>query len=160
MAKQPKDNTSPDEETEDVIRAVADRLTAARKERGLTQAELGDLAELSQQRIFDLEQGTANVTVRTLVRMAKVLDVNVGALFSGIATTSEAQLAEAFTAWTAVLKERELQDRERQTQDQNFQEKIESILDRTANVLARKARAEEGSGRRSTTDPRTLGKSH
>ncbi len=159
MVKQPKEKTPPDDDTEDVIRAVADRLTAARKERGLTQAELGDVAELSQQRIFDLEQGTANVTVRTLVRMAKVLDVDVGSLFSGIATTSEAQLAEAFTAWTAVLKERELQDRERQTQDQHFQERIESILDRTANVIARKAKAEEGSGRRSPTDPGTPGKS-
>jgi transcriptional regulator with XRE-family HTH domain len=137
MAKHSRAALPLDEETEEVIRQLADRLAAARKQRGLTQAELGDLADLSQQRIFDLEQGTANVTVRTLVRMAKVLELDVGTLFSGIATTSEAQLAEAFAAWSAVIKERQAQDQERQIQDEQFQNKVQSILDRTTSLLSR-----------------------
>lgn len=145
MAKHPKAALPLDEETEEVIRQLADRLAAARKQRGLTQAELGDLADLSQQRIFDLEQGTANVTVRTLVKMAKVLELDVGTLFSGIATTSEGQLAEAFAAWSAVIKERQAQDHERQIQDEQFQNKVQSILDRTTSLLSRTGTGTSGS---------------
>lgn len=157
MAKHPRETSPPDEETEEVIRRVAGRLAAARKQRGLTQAELGDLADLSQQRIFDLEQGTANITIRTLVRMAKVLDIDVGTLFSGISTNSEGRLAEAFAQWAAVLKERESQDHERRIQDQRFQQKIQSILERTTSLLA-EAPDEGGTERRVTADPKPRGK--
>lgn len=111
MVKQPKEASPPDEETEEVIRQVADRLAAARKLRGLTQAELGELAELSQQRIYELEQGTANVTVRTLVRMARVLDVDLSRLFSGLGIGTDTRFAEAIDRWVKSLEERRSFDR-------------------------------------------------
>jgi transcriptional regulator with XRE-family HTH domain len=123
MARQPKEKTSPDEEIEEIIRKVADRLAAARKARGLTQSELGDLADLSQQRIFELEQGTANVTVRTLAKMAKVLDIDLHSLFIESGKSTTGQLAVAINRLIQVLDERG-------AEEQIFRAEIQAIVDR------------------------------
>jgi transcriptional regulator with XRE-family HTH domain len=149
MVREPKAQKASDEETEEVIRGVAERLAAARKERGLTQLELGELADLSQQRIFELEQGTANVTVRTLVRMARILDIDLPSLFSGLGLGTDARLAETLDHWIQALEEQRVHDNKLATE-------IVTIIESAKALAARKPREENvgGEGASPSSDTR------
>ena len=129
MAKEPKDKAPPDEEIEEVIRNVADRLAAARKARGLTQSALAEMADISQQRIFELEQGTANVTIRTLARIAKVLGVDLRLLFTKLGPASENPLLEAMWHITDLLEERDSKDQSGLEQERVFRANITELLE-------------------------------
>ncbi len=65
----------------DPLRDLGHRIAELRAAQGLTQAELAARAEVSLQYIARVEQGGANLTVRSLVRFAALLDVDVAALF-------------------------------------------------------------------------------
>jgi len=58
------------------------QITAARKARGLTQAQLGQKLSLPQSQISRLERNPDRTTVRTLKRVARALGVDVRALVS------------------------------------------------------------------------------
>ncbi len=85
MAKQikVKDNGPRAEDPTDIVRFVARRLQEARMSAGLTQVQLGEKAGLKQSYIFELEYGTTNITVRTLEKMAKALDLDMRGLLPG-----------------------------------------------------------------------------
>lgn len=95
MAKDDKPQVTPDDETDEIIRIIARRFAEARKKRGLTQKELGQLAGVAQSRIFELEQGTANITVRTLINMARLLEVDPRSFFPDGAPVEDGQAEEA-----------------------------------------------------------------
>ncbi|MCB8883037.1 helix-turn-helix transcriptional regulator [Acidisoma cellulosilytica] len=138
MARQPKENAPPDEELDEIIRNIADRLAAARKDRGLTQAALGAMADMTQQQVFGLEQGTSNVTIRTLARVAKVLDVDLNTLFSKIGASSSTRLVEALESFRTLLEERAEQERA-------FRREIGELIDRaSANAIRREPEQKEG----------------
>lgn len=59
----------------DDTKFVAERLTAARKRRGLTIASLSDLVELSTKSLSDFENGKKSPVEVTIRRIAHVLDV-------------------------------------------------------------------------------------
>jgi len=61
---------------------VGQQLRSLRKARGLTLQQLAGLTELSRTYISQIETGTANPSVATLKKLADVLGVSVGALFS------------------------------------------------------------------------------
>ena len=123
MAKEPKDKAPPDEEIEEVIRNVADRLAAARKSRGLTQAVLGAMADMTQQQVFGLEQGTANVTIRTLARVAKVLEIDLKSLFANVGPGPYSPLTEAMEQVAALLEERGVQEKALRVQIEELMER-------------------------------------
>ncbi|WP_209427308.1 helix-turn-helix transcriptional regulator [Pararhodobacter sp. SW119] len=54
---------------------LASQLYVFRTQRGMTQADLADLAGMRQSRISNLEQDCHNVTLTTLRRLASALDV-------------------------------------------------------------------------------------
>jgi transcriptional regulator with XRE-family HTH domain len=67
----------PDPEIESWMGDIADRLRAAREARNLSREELTERAGITGRGvIFELEMGTGNVSVRTFLRLAKVLDVD------------------------------------------------------------------------------------
>ena len=53
--------------------AFPERLTVLRKERGLTQEQLGDLAELTKLQIHRYERGTSQPTMEALKRLSLAL---------------------------------------------------------------------------------------
>jgi transcriptional regulator with XRE-family HTH domain len=131
MAKDIKTQNDADAETDEVIRIIAQRFAEARKKRGFTQKELGQVAGVAQSRIFELEQGTANVTVRTLVNMARLLAVDPRSLFPDIGPIEDGQLADALARirqlaedLLRVMKAIE----ERSKSDGKLSEEIEAIL--------------------------------
>jgi transcriptional regulator with XRE-family HTH domain len=138
MAKEAKELASRDEDIEEIVRTVADRLAAARKARGLTQKQLGELADMTQQRVFELEQGVGNLTIRTLGKMAKILDIDVHTLFAGSGPSVDYGLAESITKLLKMLEDRGAQDTERRTQEETFRSSLMSIMHRLEELTARK----------------------
>jgi transcriptional regulator with XRE-family HTH domain len=138
MAKEAKEPASRDDDIEEIVRTVAIRLAAARKARGLTQKQFGELADMSQQRIFELEQGVGNITIRTLSKMAKILDIDVHSLFTGVGPSVETNLAGSLTKLIKMLEERELQDTERRDQEATFSSSLLSIMHRMEDLAVRR----------------------
>jgi transcriptional regulator with XRE-family HTH domain len=95
MAREEKPQVNPDADIDEIFRVIARRFADARKKRGLTQKELGQLAGVAQSRIFELEQGTANITVRTLINMSRLLDVDPRSLFPDVEPIEDRQVEEA-----------------------------------------------------------------
>ena len=57
----------------DSVSAVADSIRAARKQAGLTQEDLANLAETSERTIRAIETGMGNPSLRAVVAAANVL---------------------------------------------------------------------------------------
>ena len=53
-------------------RTIGNRLLAMRKKRGLTQAEVAELAGLSHRTYADIERGTVNMRLETLLHICRV----------------------------------------------------------------------------------------
>jgi transcriptional regulator with XRE-family HTH domain len=60
---------------------VGRRIGELRRQRGLTQAELGERLGIAQKNVHRLESGTQNLTLRTLERVAAALELPVDALW-------------------------------------------------------------------------------
>ena len=139
MAKEAKETASRDEDIEEIVRTVAERLAAARKARGLTQKQLGELADMTQQRVFELEQGVGNLTIRTLGKMAKILNIDVHTLFAGSGPSVDYGLANSMTKLMKMLEDRGAQDTERRDQEETFRSSMSSILNRMEVLAVRKS---------------------
>ncbi|MBR6219818.1 MAG: helix-turn-helix transcriptional regulator [Clostridia bacterium] len=57
------------------LRKIGNRLLALRKDRGLTQAELAERAGLADRTYADIERGTVNMRLLTLVSICETLHV-------------------------------------------------------------------------------------
>lgn len=68
-------------DADDVFRQLtAEGIVKARKARGLTQKQLGDLVGVPQSQISRIERNPDRTTVRTLKKLARALGVQLGAL--------------------------------------------------------------------------------
>ena len=56
-------------------RQIGNKLLAIRKRRGLTQAEIAEAARLSDRTYADIERGTVNMRVETLLRICGALRI-------------------------------------------------------------------------------------
>ena len=74
MTKRP--TTPVSGESNDVTRTVGHRVREARQKAGLTQAQLGALTEAPQSYIFEIESGGANITIKTLAKVAASLGLD------------------------------------------------------------------------------------
>ena len=57
------------------FRSIGNRLLAFRKKAGLTQAELAEAAGLSDRTYADIERGTVNMRIETLLKICEALKV-------------------------------------------------------------------------------------
>ena len=57
------------------FRAIGNKLYAIRKKSGLTQAEVAERADLSDRTYADIERGTVNMRVETVLRICDALHV-------------------------------------------------------------------------------------
>jgi transcriptional regulator with XRE-family HTH domain len=62
-----------DPDVERQLRSIAANVRRRRAELGLTQEELGEAAGISYRYLQDIERGRKNITVETLVRLARAL---------------------------------------------------------------------------------------
>ena len=66
-----------------MLREAGKRIAAARETLGLTQEEAADRAGIDYKRWQRLEGGTVNATLRTLLRVAEGLEMNVWTMLEG-----------------------------------------------------------------------------
>jgi len=66
-----------------VLREAGRKIAAAREAAGLTQEQAAHKAGIDYKRWQRLEGGTVNATLRTLLRVAETLEVNVWAMLDG-----------------------------------------------------------------------------
>ena len=57
------------------LRAVGEKLHAVRKRLGMTQAEVAEASGLSDRTYADIERGTVNMRVETLLRICSALHI-------------------------------------------------------------------------------------
>jgi transcriptional regulator with XRE-family HTH domain len=112
MAKTEEDSS---DRYDEVLRAVGSRLREARIRAGLTQKELGDKAGSKQSYIFVLETGGANITLRTLAKMADLLGIEIRDLLperksAPLSAASVQLLVGVYERIAALLSERERHD--------------------------------------------------
>ncbi len=69
------DGTGPRDNGSRHLRHVGAQIQAARREKGWTQAELARRAGLGQKEISRIENGKSNITLLTLIKMARMLGV-------------------------------------------------------------------------------------
>jgi len=58
------------------LKTFHDKMAHRRKQRGLSQADLGSLVNLSRPTISCIEAGNSEVTLKAAVRIAKILNIN------------------------------------------------------------------------------------
>lgn len=57
------------------VHIIGNKLLAFRKQKGLTQAEVAELAEISDRTYADIERGSTNMRMETLVGICKALNI-------------------------------------------------------------------------------------
>ena len=62
----------------EIVSALALDIRRARKDAGLTQGELGDLAEVSERTVRALETATGNPSLRAVASILNVLGLKLG----------------------------------------------------------------------------------
>jgi transcriptional regulator with XRE-family HTH domain len=70
-----------------VLGALAHRIKTMRRRHRLTQEQLAHKAAMQRSYLADLERGSRNPSIRTLVRIANAFGVPVSALFDSEKTT-------------------------------------------------------------------------
>lgn len=71
-----------------ILRTLAENVSAARRNKGLTQVALAETSGVNLATIRDLERARYNTTILTLLRVADALDVDLDALVSPTPTES------------------------------------------------------------------------
>lgn len=78
-------------DTQRLIQTIVDR----RKELGLTQSQLAELAQISRRTMNELESGNASISLRRLSRIVSALDLTL-TIKPGGARPVESELADLF----------------------------------------------------------------
>lgn len=66
------------------LKALGDQIRHVRKEKGLSQEQLALQAEVDRSYIGGIERGERNVSILTLVKIAKCLDCDIAAFTKNI----------------------------------------------------------------------------
>lgn len=66
---------------DEAVRAFGRRVAEVRHDRGWTQEQLAERADVSVRYVQHIEQGTQNLSIRSVARLAGVLRVPLGVLF-------------------------------------------------------------------------------
>jgi transcriptional regulator with XRE-family HTH domain len=64
----------------DYLILIGKNIAKIRKQRGLTSKELGYQCDIEKSNLIPIEKGRINVTIGTLVKIAKALEVDIGEL--------------------------------------------------------------------------------
>jgi len=63
------------------LKKIGEKITKYRKEKKLTVKELGYECDMEKSNLIPIEKGRINVTISTLVKIAKALNVEVKSFF-------------------------------------------------------------------------------
>ncbi|WP_449278486.1 helix-turn-helix domain-containing protein [Leucobacter sp. GX24907] len=77
---------------------IGSRLRAARQELGISLEDLGELSEINWTTIGKIERGASSPAVETLIRLASALEIDPGALVTGITADAYGERQHRYTA--------------------------------------------------------------
>jgi transcriptional regulator with XRE-family HTH domain len=134
MAKSDPTSDAGTDAYDDILRVVGLRIKEARQKNNLTQKDIAEKAGLKQSYVFELETGRSNITLRTLARMADVLELDIRDLLpEGKSTVPSpaafAMLCGVLEKMTAMLQEREQEAAKRQALDTELLAELRSFAD-------------------------------
>lgn len=77
----------------ELTRLVGEKLKAVRKAKGFTQEQIAERAEISDSYVSDVERGQRNISLETLEKLIRALDISPEELFhfDGILADNEIQ---------------------------------------------------------------------
>ena len=93
-------------------REIGNKLLAIRKKTGMTQAEVAELAELSNRAYADIERGTVNMRTETILRICNVLHITPDEILTqehNTITTAQTEIWERLNACNSKDKQTALQ---------------------------------------------------
>lgn len=77
---------------------IGARIRTARQELGISLEDLGELAEVNWTTIGKIERGASSPAVETLIRIATALEVDAGALVTGVTADDYGERQHRYTA--------------------------------------------------------------
>lgn len=83
MAKKPADTAEKEEDRDELLDGIGERIKLARVKAKLTQKELADLLKTNQSWIYMAEDGQQNLQLASLRKIAKTLGISVSDLIPG-----------------------------------------------------------------------------
>ncbi|MGN0577485.1 MAG: helix-turn-helix domain-containing protein [Ruminiclostridium sp.] len=78
------------------FRAIGNKLLAVRKKAGLTQSEVAEAANLSDRTYADIERGTVNMRIETVLKICEALHITPDAVLTESNPSLSAKKAELF----------------------------------------------------------------
>lgn len=68
-------------EDKDYLKLIGENITRIRKSKNLSTNELANLCEMEKSNLIPIEKGRINVTVNTLIKISKALEIEITELF-------------------------------------------------------------------------------
>ena len=90
------------------LNAIGNKLLLIRKRLGMTQAEVAEAAGLSERTYADIERGTVNMRIETILRICKVLHITPDEIMTeedSVISTAQEELWSRLNACNAKDKE-------------------------------------------------------
>src|SRR5260370_36151084 len=117
MARRQKARETAKSTEDELLKAFGRKVREARDRAGLTRAQLGDLTGLVPSYIFEIENEGANVTLRTLAKLAESLRLGPRDLLpesehDALSSSAVAELIAALDRAAAILSQRKPQEAE------------------------------------------------
>ena len=76
------------------LQTIGNKLLSIRKRMGMTQAEVAEAADMSDRAYADIERGSVNMRIETILRICNVLHITPDELFTEEATSLANQQEE------------------------------------------------------------------
>lgn len=95
---------------ESMLTIVGERIRYIRKNRGLTQEQLGEKVGLPQSYIGGIERGEKNISIDTLERIVNALNINSEEVFKPMRNTEMFEKEKRIDLISVKLSERELDE--------------------------------------------------
>ena len=117
MARRQKARETPKSTEDELLKAFGRKVREARERAGLTRAQLGDATGLAPSYLFEIENEGANVTLKTLAKLAQSLKLGPRDLLpeseqDALTGSAVAELIAALDRASDVLSQRQSQEAE------------------------------------------------
>ena len=117
MARRQKARETPKSTEDELLKAFGRKVREARERAGLTRAQLGDATGLAPSYLFEIENEGANVTLKTLAKLAESLKLGPRDLLpeseqDALTGSAVAELIAALDRAADVLSQRQSQEAE------------------------------------------------
>jgi transcriptional regulator with XRE-family HTH domain len=117
MARRQKARETPKSTEDELLKAFGRKVREARERAGLTRAQLGDATGLAPSYLFEIENEGANVTLKTLAKLAESLKLGPRDLLpeseqDALTGSAVAELIAALDRASEVLSQRQSQEAE------------------------------------------------